>query len=390
MTIVHPTGVVTGHVYCMDTNGPARQARVTLQSAAEIADFDAQAQRETRVRGAVRASNSVETRLDGSFTIEGLSPGIYYVMAELAGYISPVAQFNEYELQEPTSAVKEKLKKIVQRVTVEANQRVSVEVLLERGAAINGRVIYDDGIPATNSTIQILRKDENSNWVPFRPTLVGLWGGTRTDDKGDYRIAGLPGGQYLVEADLGETRTSVSLLVAGGASMEDAVPILSPLAIYSGDATRTKDAKPLVIGRGEDRVGADIVIPLSKLHTVGGSVVAEADGHSLNFGRVQLLNASDKAMLSYTQIEQGGSFELDFVPEGDYLLETYFAADAIPREGVPAISEGDSFVILKPMHIYGEGKQLLSVHGDMSNVLVKVPEKEKRLIGNAPSESTPR
>jgi hypothetical protein len=35
-------------------------------------------------------------------------------------------------------------------------------------------------------------------------------------DQGHYRITGLPGGEYLVEADLGATRTSVSVLVAGG------------------------------------------------------------------------------------------------------------------------------------------------------------------------------
>ena len=76
------TTTVSGHVYCADTNAPARMASVILQPAEAIDAFKPGADNHVSSHG-----ESVQTLLDGSFTIQHVPPGTYYVIASEPGYI---------------------------------------------------------------------------------------------------------------------------------------------------------------------------------------------------------------------------------------------------------------------------------------------------------------
>ncbi|HEY0307683.1 MAG TPA: carboxypeptidase-like regulatory domain-containing protein [Acidobacteriaceae bacterium] len=71
------SGSISGHVYCADTSAPARFAQVTLTSVrtTDTRDFN----------GGVQTSST--TGLDGSFQIQNVRPGMYYVAATLPGYL---------------------------------------------------------------------------------------------------------------------------------------------------------------------------------------------------------------------------------------------------------------------------------------------------------------
>jgi len=51
---------------------------------------------------------------------------------------------------------------------------------------------------------------------------------------------------------------------------------------YSGGKTRLKDAAPFTLSAGEERHGEDIEVPVSKLFTICGSLIAAKNGHALN------------------------------------------------------------------------------------------------------------
>lgn len=80
-----PMGRVTGHVSCADTNEPARFATVSVFRASpkEGQAYDSE------------HAISVVTDTDGTFVVEHLEDGPYYVIAELPGYLSQISQFTE-------------------------------------------------------------------------------------------------------------------------------------------------------------------------------------------------------------------------------------------------------------------------------------------------------
>ena len=69
------------------------------------------------------------------------------------------------------------------------------------------------------------------------------------------------------------------------------------------------------------------MLPLRHLHQVAGVVVAKSDGHSLTGGSVQLLYADDQSVAQRTRINDDGTFVLNFVEDGGYLLKVRVTAD---------------------------------------------------------------
>jgi len=87
---------------------------------------------------------------------------------------------------------------------------------------------------------------------------------------------------------------------------------------------------------GEVVGGADIVIPLSGLHAVAGTVTALADGHALGRGTVRLLYADDREKARETSILDDGSFSLQYIAEGKYILAVSGAQDAEQKAAAEA------------------------------------------------------
>lgn len=237
------SSTVTGHVFCGDTNGPARIATVALQPAAAV-----DALRSEKPKQIESQSQAVQTLLDGSFILRNVSPGTYYVIASAPGYISPLNVLLQAEKDAPgDEATKAKLAALVPRVTVQANLPASVNVTLERGGAVSGTILYDDGSPASGLRVSLLVR-RNEKWVEapsvsMRQSVTS----TTTDDRGSYRISGLPDQQYMTKVNL-ELSSWVYKSYAGGGTAASSDNIYS-LSIYSGNKMREKDAKPFELNR---------------------------------------------------------------------------------------------------------------------------------------------
>jgi hypothetical protein len=195
----------------------------------------------------------------------------------------------------------------------------------------------------------------------------------RTDDRGRYRVAMLGPGEYLVAVDI--LRYTMATL-SGAAFAGPTVPREQPggTRIYLGDATTRADAKPVTLHRAEEYTGADITVPMTKLHTVSGTVIAAGDGHPLDRATVFLVDATDGTSLKETWVSFGtGRFTMTFVPEGGYLVKVTNAADGvIQNEPIEGSEMTNSRFV--PRHVYGDAEQPLQVSGDVAGVTVKVPE----------------
>jgi hypothetical protein len=366
-------GTVSGYIYCNDTNTPARLASVTLRPAMEpgsnkTAKSDSSPAVEARV---------VHTGLDGSFAIPGVAPGTYLVIASLQGYVSPLAILgaSESDLLHPDDELRKAILRVVPRITVEGAHGASVNIGLERGSAVSGTVLFDDGSPAAGINVQIL-KHKQGQWVPIE-TGSPHEGSSRniTDDRGSYRVNSVPPGkEYLVKFGLSLVNYNMYFNKAGMSMYSGAGFTLS---FYTGGMLRPSAAKPFALTLGEDRPGEDIVLPLSKLHKVQGTVIAQHDGHVLNQASMELLFADDKSHLASASLTKPDArFTFPFVPEGDYILRVTNAGDARFDE-VP-----DAPGSLRPTHseshtlrTYGDADLRIHVDGDLLDLTAPVPDK---------------
>ena len=122
--------------------------------------------------------NNAMTDMDGNYTITGLTSGTYHVIAH--PFWSSTGTTMNVACEE-------------QKVTVTAGQSVEgINFVLADGASISGNVTLNGkGVPY----VKIEAFTEEG----------GGWGGTMTDQSGDYTINGLTGGNYFVEVRLDGT-----------------------------------------------------------------------------------------------------------------------------------------------------------------------------------------
>jgi hypothetical protein len=380
-----PTATVTGHVYLDDTKGPSRKATVYLEPAATL-QSDAPPNRSGgQDKGTVTAS--VETQFDGSYSFTHVAPGSYYVLATCLGYISPFAAlslaqgrsgYGEWTPLGPEQmTAKNRILESLPRLDVQAGAPASADVVLERGGAVSGTIRYDDGGPASGLEVKVLARLATQGkeiWaaVPSEPHSLGM---TPTDDRGSYRISGLPTGKYLIEAKL-EFANTKTYLSASVLSVSSSNEHAARLFLYSGNTPHEKDAAIFTLQAREERTGEDIVIPMSKLHTIKGTIVSAHDGHMLNSGQVSLFRADDQSLVGDQNLtEDDPSFTFSFVYEGDYILRTPVSADVDYEPVVqPPGSLSPPQFSAHTFHFYGSASQSLHVEGEMEGVTIAVPE----------------
>ncbi|MGZ7091206.1 MAG: hypothetical protein ACXVKH_17200 [Candidatus Angelobacter sp.] len=368
------TTTVSGHVFCADTNAPARMATVVLEPSDVIESIKPGEQLQANFSG-----EAVETLLDGSFIIHNVTPGTYYVIASKQGYIYPVAPL--YIRGDQPSLPEDRRKeepKLAPRIHVQASLPVAVNVTIERGAAVSGIVLFDDGSPASGIHMTLLAHSKDQ-WIqpPTSPVGQSFFSGY-TDDEGHYRITGLPAGEYLLEGALHLSKTTYQSDEHSGTSVS--TQSVFSLSVYSGGSTRRKDGTPFSLTKGEERHGVDMEIPLTKLHSVRGNIVAAHDGHVLNGGMLSLLNADDRSLVSRTTVkEDDDTFSFSFVPEGEYILHVDEGSDNeyrkirnSPGSFPPTRTETHT------LRRYGPSDQPIRINGEVTDMYVAVPELEQK------------
>jgi hypothetical protein len=365
-----PTGVVAGHVYLGDSRLPARMASVTLLP---VPAADSPAAKESPAPSAAPIQPSpdgtitftfkpsagptpasvvtVETLLDGSFSIPNVFPGQYYLIVEKRGYLSSVPFADDFFASRISKEQVETLASLTP-LAVAANRTTTIDTTLAKGATIAGTVRFDDGEPDSNTLVTLMRKDKTGKWVKLSSSLAA-------DDQGHFRIPGLPAGEYLLIANLYVDGGNIS--ENGGGSM---IRQGYDLDIYYGEGFRQKDAKTIKVTEGEQSDGNNIEIPLAKLHVVTGTVVSMETGATINSARVELHYADDDSVVAETDTSwEGDEFRFLFVPEGTYTIEVKQAADAIPG-AFPGTN--------KSVRTYADASQSIIVKGETSGVTIQV------------------
>jgi hypothetical protein len=357
------TGTVTGHVYCADTNAPARVASVQLEPVKDAKQSGA-----SLFTGDAPVGGIARTGFDGSFTLSKVPPGSYYVVASAQGYLTPLPNGDESDDAEPKPPAGQP-PVVIPRVDVGADQAASIDIRLERGAAISGTVRFDDGSPASGVMVMVLHRNKDK-WAPSTPPVPFATAmPPATDDVGHYRISGLRDRDYVLMAVL--SRQEFESRGTRGAGLWGVER--SSLRIYSGDTPHISDAVPIKLGPGEEHSGEDITIPLSKFHSISGVVTAAGDGHAINSGHLAIEDPNDKEDVVDAELGSDGAFHLEGVPEGTYTLRVQNPRDQRIQE--ISVAGQQAFTNEKTLHQYGDLEQSIKVEGDIPSLVLTVPQR---------------
>jgi len=353
---------VSGTVFCADTNAPARFAKVLFKSTSadggnpfmknlmsNMAKMGADGgktdaakspEEEKQMQAQLSAANKAMSHatdmlnastvgMNGEYSLAGLKPGTYYIHAVAAGYVDPLTEFTDEELASTDPAVKARIAAKVQIITVNGNEAAHVDLRLERGAAVSGRVLFDDGSPASGWMVSAIQPGSKSDLSESTMAAVqaltpsGSQTVARTDDMGNFRLSGLAAGEYALRAGMVTTATGVS-----ASNISEAGSGIN-LAVYSGDTFDRAAAKAFKMGTGENRAGADITVPQRKLHNIVGHVAAKTDNHMINTGTVTLTEKDNPGLELNASIHADGSFRYEYLPAGTYELKIGNAADSV-------------------------------------------------------------
>ena len=309
-----PTGTVTGTVILGDTQHPARFAQVMLERIPSATDDM------PRPTGfSIGISNAgVRTGLDGTFTTT-IAPGDYYVTATVPGYVSEHAIL---QAALSAGATATDLAAQVPTVHVTAQGYSSAVVTLQRGAALSGRIQWEDGSPVVGVSVTVTPVQPQQP-VPPPLNAIRMFGNPQplTDDRGAFRDSGLVSGDYFVEA----------IIYAGNLAGNQAGGIAPPIRIYAPGVFRKADAKPIRLHPGDDLDDLRMVIDLRSLHTVSGHVSSTTASQNIVSGRATLVDSSDQGLQPTAMIDARGDFSIPFVPSGTYTLTVQGSTQPSPN-----------------------------------------------------------
>lgn len=264
-----------------------------------------------RPAGASQREQTVSTDREGAFRINGLEAVPYTISVSMPAYIAPPRDPN-------STASPGRTYKIGDTATF----------TLVRGGAVTGSVVNANGEPliGVNVRAQMIRDTGG------RLIRSGYRNERSTDDRGIYRIYGLPTGTYVVMAG------GSPLYAAGNFNAFE-----SDAPTYASSATRDT-AMEISIRTGEEVTGVDIRYRGDPARVISGSVTAppNSDGGS----NVFLTIADEKGIPwnSSVYLQPGNrTFMFPGVPDGDY----YVYAQTHQR------SEGQAFSDAKPVRVRG-------------------------------------
>src|SRR5262245_30597702 len=209
--------------------------------------------------GSWNQNSTQQTKTDGGgrFQFTGLPAGQYLAGALVPGYVSP----------SDTS-----FGPIGKRINLsEGENAENIELELIRGGVITGRVADSGGNPIAEEVVSLLKMDERGKPQPYYHPVGSF--GFSTDDRGIYRIFGLPAGRYLVGAGFDLREGSITMTTRRA---------FYPRT-YHPDKADESQATVVEITEGLEVTGVDILIErIRKTYDILGRVLDAGTGQGVS------------------------------------------------------------------------------------------------------------
>lgn len=281
------TARIRGRVFAADTGTPLRSARVRI-FAPEL-----------------REERTTSTDSEGRYQFAELASGRYYVGAGKGGYVT--LSYGERLPFQPGKPLQ-----LLDGATLE-----KVDFALARGGVITGRVVDEYGDPAADITVgpQLYR------FINGRKQLMPAGRFAETNDIGEFRIFGLPPGQYYV----------VATPQGGRAGDSDERNGYAPT--FYPDTSDVAQAQRVSVGVGQTRNDVNITLSDTRIARIIGSVI-DAEGKTVTDGFVTVSLRGHGFGMTHGggPIRPDGTFVISNLPPGEYEVQWSKSGDeSIPQ-----------------------------------------------------------
>jgi hypothetical protein len=271
----------------------------------------------------------------GNALFNNVPVGTYFVDASLAGYLRPLRLISDTALRSSDPEIRKLVFDRVPNVTLDSSGSASVAFALERGAAISGKVSYDDGVPIENISVLATRVQDSDHADGHGSIYTKTFEArATTDDRGNYRIAGLPTGTYITFARIVMNHLQVHP-AKDNVMMTTAQPGDVNLTFYAPAAVQRMKAQEFKLGQQDEQQGVDLVADLIHLHSVGGFV--QAQGRAVPGAGLELTGEGNPENRHGTITDKTGFFRFDLLPEGPYKLMVYAVGEHKPSMFIPVV-----------------------------------------------------
>jgi hypothetical protein len=375
---------ISGRVVFADTGKPVRRATVRLFSRLNHSP-----------------SRITWTNARGEYRFNEVAAGTYFVLAEIPGGLSPVKAFGVTEFGfnsdidvEPT------------RVTVDGKGATRCELRVVRAGAIRGTIVYADKEPVTGARIALFRR-KNGVTLPFFGVRV------ETNDRGTYRIDGLPEGEYFV----GVVDT-IRRVLSEEPSKETAI-----VAAYYPAGASITEAKAIVVQAGSEVSAINITLRDDQLHQISGVMKWRDSGEPVVQGSLQLRrldeptaepsffqylsttsaalpgpdgynsfrDSVDLTTMNFPQsvdANAAGEWKFPELPPGKYVIRAYAAVSQIPRSAAK-IDGGPKFDFERDLESMIQRRfEVILGDTDLNDVVLEMT-KGARISGKIATDESP-
>ena len=225
------------------------------------------------------------TDASGAFHVEGVAPGKYEVQVTRAGFL-------QIKKKEPST------------VTVEAGQELSGLVYrMQAAGVISGKIVDAEGDPVADAVVEVVRSGHSTT-----SSDESELGRGQTNDLGEYRIANLKPGSYVLVANAQGNAKPAPNPADKGRQKEDAVYART----YYPGTTDEGQASAVIVTSGGTAT-ANVSLLSSRAYRVSGALSGVSGSQMAQL----VLFARGTGQYQAT-VEDGGRFVFPSVQPGTY------------------------------------------------------------------------
>lgn len=251
------------------------------------------------------------TEPDGTFRIENVVPARYRLFAEKTGFLD---------------SDKNRGRSDGRLLVLTGGQELKdIHLRLQAAAVVRGRVTDEDGEPLPNAEVSVLRSTFASGHRHWEQA-----GAERTNDLGEYRIAGLAAGNVYVSVS--PPPDFKSLIETGGSDQsrnsggQDKSSATSYQTLYYPGTTDRSQATPIQLHSGDDFPVNFSMTPSPSL-SIRGSVVNLPPKTS---AIIMLQSRDFSLIMNGAEMHKDGSFVIRNVSPGNYTIVATVDGSSVP------------------------------------------------------------
>jgi protocatechuate 3,4-dioxygenase beta subunit len=296
------TGGVRGRVVATDTGTAVRRAQV-------------------RISGPDIGTKTALTDAQGRYEFRDLPAGRFNVSVSKSGFVT--MNYGQNRPFEPGRPIE----------LVDTQKMDKADIALPRGSVLAGRVADEFGEAVAEAEVTAMRMQFSNG----RRRLVPSGRNGTTNDLGQFRIYGLPPGEYYVSATLRNMQTMMLDFAGGGPGGPTSSNQNSGYAATYYPSTPTPaEAQRVALAVGQELGSIDIQLQPVKLAKISGNAIG-SDGKPMSGAMVMLMPATRDAMQfmpgGTSRTDANGNFTLSSVTPGEYSLQVQSMGGMISAAG---------------------------------------------------------